>query len=105
MVRPSRRKGAILANLPTHLKFPNDSATREYDVFEESPDGSTIWRACALGMKDAEIKLEQLAKESGNRFFAVHILDQRESVISRFEGGCRHDSGHRPLQRRDRIKA
>jgi len=65
----------------THHKFPEGSANRDYDVFEEFPDGSTIWRACVFGMENVELKLQKLARESDNRFFALRLQDRREVVI------------------------
>jgi len=58
-----------------HEKFPEDSANRDYDVFEELPDGSTIWRASVFGMESAELKLRELTKETGNKLFALHLQD------------------------------
>jgi len=64
-----------------HEKFPEDSANRDYDVFEELPDGSTIWRASVFGMESAELKLRELTKETGNKLFALHLQDRSLSVI------------------------
>jgi len=64
-----------------HQNYPEDSANREYDIFEELPDGSTVWRACVFGMGTAEARLRELARESNNKFFALNLLDRFETVI------------------------
>ena len=65
-----------MPDYPTLQKFPEDSANRDYDVFEEYPDGSTIWRACVFGMGNVELKLRELAKETGNKIFALSLQDR-----------------------------
>ena len=45
----------------------------EYDIFEKLPDGSSIWRVCVPGQYDAERKLQELAEDSVNEFFAIEI--------------------------------
>ena len=70
-----------MPDCPTHKKFPEDSANRDYDVFEELPDGSTIWRARVFGMGNAELKLRELAKETVNKLFALNLHDPTLPVI------------------------
>jgi hypothetical protein len=70
-----------MSTSPTRQKYPEDSANRDYDIFEESPDGSTIWRACVFGMENAERCLREFARESNNKFFAINLLDRFEPVI------------------------
>jgi len=60
----------------TDKKFPEDSAFRDYDVFEEMPDGSTIWRGCVFGMANVELKLRELAKTTSNKLFALNLQDR-----------------------------
>jgi hypothetical protein len=76
-----------MASSPTHQKYPEDSANRDYDIFEELPDGSTIWRACVFGMGNVEGMLRQLARESNNKFFALNLQDPKEHVIRTFDRG------------------
>jgi hypothetical protein len=45
----------------------------EYDVFEKLPDGSSKWRAWVPGQYGAERKLQDLAEQSENEFFAIEI--------------------------------
>jgi len=61
-------------------KFADGSATREYDIVELLEDGSTIWRACVVGITETKIRLEQLAKETGRRFVAVQLYDRSQGV-------------------------
>jgi len=44
----------------------------EYDIFEEFPDGSAIWRAFATGLDEARNKLDELSQQSANGFFIFH---------------------------------
>jgi hypothetical protein len=57
-------------------KYPPDSDNRDYDVFEEFPDGSTVWRGRVFGMGQVELKLRELARESDNKFFALSMHDR-----------------------------
>ena len=57
----------------TQHKFPEGSANRGYDVFEEFSDGTAIWRGCVFGMENVELKLRELARESNNKFFALNF--------------------------------
>jgi hypothetical protein len=45
---------------------------REYDLFEELPDGSLLWRAVAQGLENALAKLKELGSLSPNEHFAMH---------------------------------
>jgi hypothetical protein len=45
---------------------------REYDLFEELPDGSILWRAVAQGLESALAKLKELGSISPNQHFAMH---------------------------------
>jgi hypothetical protein len=44
---------------------------RAYEVFEEFPDGSTLWRATVQGRFEAERKRQELAEHSENEFFLM----------------------------------
>jgi hypothetical protein len=63
----------MMADCPTLHKFPEGSADCDYDVFEELGDGTTVWRACVVGMENVELKLRELARESNNKFFALNF--------------------------------
>jgi hypothetical protein len=57
----------------------------DYNIFEELPDGTPIWRACVLGMEKVETKLLEMARETGNKVFAINLQDRSQSVIRRFK--------------------
>ena len=61
-----------MRDFPTLHKFPEGSINRDYDIFEELPDGNKVWRACVVGMENVELKLDELASESNNKFLARH---------------------------------
>jgi|SRR5579875_585870 len=46
---------------------------REYDLFEQFPDGSTRWHTNATGVENARAKLEALARNTPNECFAIHL--------------------------------
>ena len=88
-----------MTNPSTAQKFPEDWTTRDYDVFEKFSDGSAIWRGCVFGMANAESKLQELAKESNNRFFAIYLqrksgllLKSRAGQITQGETGRRKEA-------------
>jgi hypothetical protein len=70
-----------MSDCPTHHKFPEGSTNLDYDIFEELPDGSTVWRACTFGMENVEMKFREMAKETSNRIFAINLLAQRDLII------------------------
>jgi len=37
---------------------------REYELFEQLPDGSPIWRGHAFGLQSVRQSLQQIAKET-----------------------------------------
>jgi hypothetical protein len=47
---------------------------REYDLFEKFPDGSSLWRASVLGLEGACIHMRELARKSGNEFYAIDVM-------------------------------
>jgi hypothetical protein len=57
---------------------------REYDLFESLPDGGRVWRAAILGREAALAKLKELAAESTNQFFAMHL--PTEEIVAKMEG-------------------
>lgn len=46
---------------------------RDYDLFEELPDGSVLWRAVVPRLENALAKLQELAELSSNKCFAMYI--------------------------------
>jgi hypothetical protein len=47
--------------------------TREYDLFEKFPDGSSLWRASVSGLGNARLHLHELTRRSENQFYAIDI--------------------------------
>src|SRR4029077_4032853 len=47
---------------------------RKYDLFEKFPDGSSLWRACVVGLEDTRLHMRELAQESGNNFYAIDMV-------------------------------
>ena len=45
-----------------------------YDLFEKFPDGSSLWRACAIGVQGARHHMCELAKRSSNQFYAMNVV-------------------------------
>ncbi len=66
-------------------KISSSPMNREYDLFEKFPDGSTIWRDFVVGLEVARQRLQHLAQESTNEFFAIHTptkeIVARENVF------------------------
>jgi hypothetical protein len=54
----------------------------EYDIFEKFPDGSTIWRSCVSGRYETERKMQELAEQSENEFYAIDITINRTVLPS-----------------------
>ncbi len=48
-----------------------------YDLFEKFPDGSSLWRACVIGLKGTRLHLSDLAQHSPNQFYAMHVASGR----------------------------
>jgi hypothetical protein len=70
-----------MSNSPALHKFPEGSTNLDYDVFEEMPDGVTVWRACVFRIEKVESKFRELAKEPPNRILTISLLDQSASLI------------------------
>jgi len=45
----------------------------QYDLFEKFPDGSSLWRACVIGLQATLSHMSDLAQRSQNQFYALHI--------------------------------
>lgn len=46
---------------------------REYEIFEQLPDGSPIWRGHASGLPSVRLKLQELARTTTNECFAMYL--------------------------------
>ena len=47
----------------------------EYDLFEKFPDGSSLWRACVIGLKGTRLHMVDLAQRSVNQFYAMNVVN------------------------------
>jgi hypothetical protein len=45
----------------------------KYDLFEKFPDGSSLWRACVVGLEGTRQYMFDLARRSPNQFYAMHL--------------------------------
>ena len=45
----------------------------EYDLFERFPDGSSLWRACVVGLESTRQYMFDLARRSPNQFYAMNL--------------------------------
>lgn len=57
----------------------------KYDLFEKFPDGSSLWRACVVGLQGTRQHMLDLAERSPNSFYAMHLVSGK--IV------C-HESGH-----------
>ena len=46
----------------------------KYDLFEKFTDGSSLWRACVIGLEGARRHMSDLSLRSSNRFYAIHLV-------------------------------
>ena len=47
---------------------------RKYDLFEKFPDGSSLWRACVQGLESTRLHMREMARQSGNQFYAIDMV-------------------------------
>jgi hypothetical protein len=52
---------------------------RVYDIFERFQGGGEVWRGVGAGLDDLRAKLDQLAHESQNAFFATSVVARLNS--------------------------
>lgn len=64
---------------------------REYELFEQLPDGAPIWRGHASGLHNVRAKLEEMARNTSNECFAIYLPTKevvaRVNVRPRGAGG------------------
>ncbi|HEV2304258.1 MAG TPA: hypothetical protein VGR93_01960 [Candidatus Acidoferrales bacterium] len=46
---------------------------REYDLFEQLPNGSPVWRGHASGLPNVRLKLQELATTTAYECYAIHL--------------------------------
>lgn len=45
----------------------------KYDLFEKFPDGSSLWRACVIGLEGTRQHMFDMARRSSNQFYAMNV--------------------------------
>ena len=78
------RDPAASSLLATRPESRVSNMNREYDLFENFPDGSRVWRAAIVGRDAALAKLKELASKSANEVFAMHL--PTEEILAKMEG-------------------
>lgn len=59
---------------------------REYELFEQLPDGSRIWRGHASGLRNVSLKLQEIAKNTANECFAIYL--PTKEIVARLNVGA-----------------
>jgi hypothetical protein len=49
------------------------SVDRDYDLFEQFPDGSVIWKNRISGREASIAKLTELATQTQNEIYVIHL--------------------------------
>ncbi len=68
---------------------------REYDLFEQFPDGEPMWRGHAVGLTSARRALEELSRTTRNECFILHLLTKE--VVARLNVRSSRGVGHKPV--------
>ncbi len=63
--------------------------TPKYDLFERFSDGSSLWRACVVGLEGARLHMKDLARKSPNQFYAMHVSSGKVEFHKGGPGGLR----------------
>jgi len=58
----------------------------KYDLFEKFPDGSSLWRACVVGLQGARIHMHHLAGRSNNNFYAMNVASGKVVHLNHAHG-------------------
>lgn len=68
---------------------------REYDLFEQFPDGQPMWRAHVVGLLSARQKLQALARVTRNECFIVHL--PTKEIVARLNVPSSRGVGRKPV--------
>jgi len=68
---------------------------REYELFEQLPDGSPMWRGHASGLRDVRLKLQEIAKSTTNTCFAIYL--PTNEIVARLNVGASGRTSEKPL--------
>jgi hypothetical protein len=82
----TKPKKITALGLPSRNGEPKRSAgglsdALDFDLFEQAPDGSLMWKGQARGLASARRKLSELAKNGDHPYLAIHVLT--EKVVAR----------------------
>jgi hypothetical protein len=59
---------------------------REYELFEQLPDGSPMWRGQASGLHGVRLKLQEIARTTTNECFAMYL--PTKEIVARLNLGA-----------------
>lgn len=54
----------------------------KYDLFEKFPDGSSLWRACVIGLEGTRLHMFDLSRRSPNQFYAMNVANGKIVPLS-----------------------
>ena len=74
----------------------------KYDLFERFPDGSSLWRACVIGLEGTQRHMLDLAQRSPNQFYAMHLVTGKIVPHSLLQGAFKTSA---KLGRRSKVAA
>ena len=72
----------------------------KYDLFEKFSDGSSLWRACVIGLEGARLHMFDLARRSPNQFYAMNVVNGKIVALDLQKGAFQ---GAAKLGRRSRA--
>jgi|SRR5690348_1437869 len=85
-------RGGIV-KLPQFLRAASVPVERDYDLFEQFPDGYPVWRGYASGLLEARRQLLDLSRNTKNECFAMHL--PTKEVVARVNLGV--SQGRKPV--------
>ena len=68
---------------------------REYDLFEQFPDGERMWRGQEIGLTSARQKLQDLARTTRNECVIIHL--PTNEVVARLNVPSSRGGGRKPV--------
>lgn len=68
---------------------------REYEIFEQLPDRSPMWRGHASGLPSVRRQLQQLASETKNECFAIYL--PTKEIVARVNVGSSLGISAKPM--------
>jgi hypothetical protein len=58
---------------------------RDYELFEQLPDGSPLWHSHVQGLLEAQQELVEMSKTTKNECFAIHL--KTKEIVVRAKAG------------------